>query len=137
MSSQKTEHYQLHAWEPSDPFLRGEFNANFSALDAALHDGLAAVVALAESRADVVFGSYTGDLTNGRLIDLGFRPKAVILPNRSFAFPWYSDRDGGVFFENTSVTNFSMADNGFLVSHNQEHGMSTNSSGAHYFIAYR
>ena len=37
MSTNKTQNYALHAWEPEDDFLREEFNQNFAAIDAALH----------------------------------------------------------------------------------------------------
>ena len=51
MSTNKTEHLNLHAWEPFDPFTRGEFNENFALIDAAVgknSEGLAA--ALSELR---------------------------------------------------------------------------------------
>ena len=31
-----TEHYQLHQWEPGDPFLRTDFNEDLAKIDAAL-----------------------------------------------------------------------------------------------------
>lgn len=34
MSSNKTEHLNLHAWEPMDQFVREEFNENFAHIDA-------------------------------------------------------------------------------------------------------
>lgn len=64
MSAQKTEHYQLHQWDPGDDFLRAEFNENFAALDKSVR---------------IVFGSYTGDGAAERTISLGFTPKAVLL----------------------------------------------------------
>ena len=38
--SDYTEHYQLHQWEPEDPFLRTDFNQDLSKIDTAL-DSLA------------------------------------------------------------------------------------------------
>ena len=32
-----TTNYGLHQWEPTDPFLREDFNGDFSAIDAALN----------------------------------------------------------------------------------------------------
>ena len=64
MSSQKTEHYQLHKWEPGDDFLREEFNENFTKLDAS---------------ARMTVGAYTGDCASSRVIDLGFAPRAVFV----------------------------------------------------------
>ena len=73
--STKTEHYQLNQWEPSDPFLRTDFNEDNAKLDAVLaaHD-----TALA-AKCEVVLGSYTGDGASSRTITLGFQPKAVYL----------------------------------------------------------
>ena len=47
-----TEHYQLHQWVPEDDFLRTDFNENA---------GVAAALSAAESKAQVVTGSYNGN----------------------------------------------------------------------------
>ena len=47
MSANKTPNYKLHTWEPSDHFLRTEFNENFAAIDTAID---AAAKAEAEAR---------------------------------------------------------------------------------------
>ena len=77
-----TEHYQLHQWEPTDDFLRTDFNTDFAKIDAALGEKagveeLAEVQALAGSKCRVVIGSYTGNGDSARVITLGFRPKVV------------------------------------------------------------
>ena len=136
-----TQHYQLHQWEPSDDFLRTDFNDDFKKIDTAIHDTedelrtdfngevsrldtalskaqqtlqnnlntqvtrldtalstaqqtlrsefnssiqqvnttLASVQALAESRTNIVFGTYLGDHAERRIIDLGFAPKWFLL----------------------------------------------------------
>lgn len=51
MSSNKTEHLSLHAWEPEDMFTREEFNANFAAIDGEA-GALRAAVAAAQAAAD-------------------------------------------------------------------------------------
>jgi hypothetical protein len=66
MSTNKTENYQLHSWEPGDDFLRTEFNENFSLIDAAIGG-------------KVVSGAYTGDGTASRTVPLGFTPIAVLV----------------------------------------------------------
>ena len=71
MSTNKSEHYQLHFWEPEDDFLRAEFNENFAALDAATAGKIGAV-----------FGTYTGDGAETRHIELGFQPQALLLFQR-------------------------------------------------------
>lgn len=62
MSTNKTENYELHLWEPSDSFQRAEFNENFLKLDAAVR---------------AVTGSYVGDGAVTRHVELGAPPVAV------------------------------------------------------------
>lgn len=76
MSTNKTQNYQLHAWEPGDDFLLSEFNANFAAIDGLL-SGLPA-----NKKLKIVTGSYLGTETNPQTIVLGFQPKAVYLASR-------------------------------------------------------
>ena len=124
-----TQHYQLHQWEPSDDFLRSDFNDDFKKIDTAIktteqtlqtnfngevsrldtalsaaqqtlqnnlnssiqqvNTTLASIQALAEGRANIVFGTYTGDGTKNRLINLGITPKWVLL------FPELGDYSNG------------------------------------------
>ncbi len=66
----KTEHFQLNQWELSDRIMMEDFNADNAKIDAALG-------ALSAER--IVFGSYTGDGTSSRTIQLPFAPKLLIL----------------------------------------------------------
>lgn len=70
MSSNNTEHLNLHQWEGGDPFSRAEFNENFAALDAAV-----------AGRCRIVVGTYTGNGGSSQTIPLPFRPKAVVVDN--------------------------------------------------------
>lgn len=54
----------LHQWQSGDSFLRTDFNEDFLKLDGAVR---------------CKAGSYTGDGTAGRVIELGGKPKLVIL----------------------------------------------------------
>ena len=65
-----TEHYQLHQWEPGDAFLRTDFNEDLEKIDTAL--GALSVDRIAQ-------GSYVGDGTNDRIIQLPFAPEFVII----------------------------------------------------------
>lgn len=71
----KTANYQLNQWEPSDPFLRTDFNEDNAKIDAALA-GLDGKVA---TKPNVEFYQYKGDGETSRTIELGYRPKAVII----------------------------------------------------------
>ena len=54
----------MHQWESTDDFLRTDFNTDFAKIDVAI-GGL------------VVFGKFSGDGANGRVINLGFTPRIV------------------------------------------------------------
>ena len=90
-----TANYQLHQWVPEDNFLRTDFNQDFQKIDAALagleagkvgpealeplKSDIASVRSIANGRARVVVGSYTGDGVYPRQISLGGPVKAVFL----------------------------------------------------------
>jgi len=92
MSTNYTKNYNLCQWEPSDKVLREDFNADNAKLDAAL--------AKIETKADAaktqaqaitnaaytktgytpfVVGYYSGNNAESREINLGFKPKAVLV----------------------------------------------------------
>ncbi len=56
--STKTSHYQLHQWEPSDQFLREDFNADFAKIDAGIQN--------AYDRAGQVESNLTAQLTSAK-----------------------------------------------------------------------
>ena len=76
MATNHTTNYQLCQWEATDKVLRTDFNQDNQKIDAALaaHDG--ELAALADC---MVFGEYTGDGTADRAINLGFKPRVLIL----------------------------------------------------------
>jgi len=130
MSSSKTEHYQLHRWEPQDDFLRAEFNENFAALD--------------QRAAWLVVGSYVGDGETQRTIDLGFTPKAVFICERSGLTSYSQNVQytyGGLFLVDFPLikdkkTVAQIVEGGFQVYRNSSAYICTNNSGAtyHYLV---
>ena len=46
-----TEHYQLHQWEPEDPFLRTDFNEDLQKIDVAI---------AGQGDCKIVYGTYIG-----------------------------------------------------------------------------
>ena len=70
-----TANYGLHQWVPGDNFLRTDFNTDFQKIDA----GIKAAKATADVKAEIVTGTYTGDGTQNRLINLGFQPRGVLV----------------------------------------------------------
>ena len=65
-----TEHYQLHQWEGSDPFLRTDFNEDFQKIDTAIAD--------AKGAAGCINGSYIGNGTATEII-LGVKPQFIMI----------------------------------------------------------
>lgn len=70
-----TTHYGLHQWVPEDDFLRTDFNADLEKIDTALGE----ICETADSKALAITGTYAGDDTKERTINLGFQPKALYL----------------------------------------------------------
>ena len=67
---QQTETYKLNLMEGSDTFSPQPLNENMEAIEGVLKE-------LASDR--VIVGSYTGDGTTDRFIEVGFTPKALLL----------------------------------------------------------
>lgn len=149
-----TNNYQLHQWEASDSFLRTDFNADFAKIDAAIQaveaaantalagkaslEALSAVQALAAARPQMAAGTYTGDGSEGRLINLGLRPKVLILAQGTTAAVMLVD--GGPVPDSKGVHTIALDDQGFQVTfstYNQgstvyQHKPITNLSGGIY-----
>lgn len=80
MSTQKTQHYQLHSWVPEDDFHLTEINENFAKLDKALKDEAQTAAAGLTGKADkttvaalgkLVTGTYKGNGESSQTVDLG------------------------------------------------------------------
>ena len=53
-----TEHYQLHQWEPSDSFLRTDFNQDFARIDTGMRAAKAQAERLEREKAEISTGLY-------------------------------------------------------------------------------
>ena len=74
-----TSNYGLHQWAPEDNFLRTDFNEDLRKIDEAIKGVETDTDQKLTEKAEVVWGSYTGDGTENRQISLGFAPKGIIL----------------------------------------------------------
>ena len=72
-----TEHYGLHQWEPSDNFLRTDFNTDLEKIDTALGE----TVERLNNKIEVVLATYEGNGNETNTVELGFSPLAVIISN--------------------------------------------------------
>ncbi len=104
MSTNKTQNYQLHSWEPDDDFLRQEFNENFAKLD---------------EKARVVVGTYMGNDSYNppQEIYLGFRPRAVLVNCGAAMFRTDHTSLATLAVDGADVgTRLVITDNGFRVT---------------------
>lgn len=111
----KTEHYQLNQWEASDRVLREDFNSDNAKIDAAIESVRTAALQL-------FVGSYTGDGTADRTIDLGRAPKAVYVCAENGQILSSGRYYGGlavpghpVWIENPQLTVLEVCSTGFIV----------------------
>lgn len=117
MASNYTSNYNLCQWEATDQVLRTDFNEDNAKVDSALK-GLAtqlgtkatqsALNAVAATIPKIAVGIYQGDGVNGRIINVGFTPKAVFLGPSWGATCYYSsssyDYTGGLFVQGGPLT---------------------------------
>ena len=123
-----TEHYGLHQWEPTDDFLRTDFNTDFGKIDAAIHgkadtstvEDLRGAV---ERKVEMISGSYTGN-GDRQTIQLGFQPKSVVVATSHYTAAMACP--GG------SNERLLVTDNGFEVSDTTSNSVTTNKKGTFY-----
>ena len=93
------------------------------------------------SKAETVTGVYTGDGAESRTINLGFKPKAVLVLYEGRVI-WNYDVYGGLVFEGYPTKSgeyvaLEVASNGFIV-HTNGNGCSTNDNNREYhYIAFK
>ena len=165
MASNYTENYGLCQWEATDQVLREEFNQDNAAVDEALKgtaDLAQAAQVLAQGayspeNSPIAVGSYVGDGTAQRTIELGFTPKAVLLMESSGETIYHSTGNpycyGGLAVEGhnlayweegitnwTSSSILGIVPGGFRVQYYKEYSFNicSNASGKHYYyIAFK
>lgn len=131
MSTNRTENYQLHVWGAEDEESLAELNENFAKLD--------------QGAAWVVMGTYDGDGTADRVIELGFTPRAVLLENSGGQrLCNLSGPRGGLVFpdypSSSAVVPLKVVEGGFQVGPdpNQNGHRGTNGHNVNYrYIAFR
>ena len=147
MATNYTANYKLCQWEPEDNFLREEFNQDNAKIDAALK-GLentkanssttnSRLTAL-ENRVEVIVGSYTGDGTATRTINLGFTPKAVLLEHSSgMRMGSNNIAFGGLALLDAPARGFQIVDGGFSVQYNSGFVHTNNNGEVYRYLAFK
>ena len=102
----KTTNYQLNQWAKSDRVMMDDFNADNQKIDAAL-----------ATMPRIATGTYTGDgTTNGsHVIDLGFRPKVVIVANGDGILNSTAGTFGGIALDGSNAPAVGISETGFFV----------------------
>ena len=142
MSTNKSEHLQLHLWEPGDSVLRTEFNENWEKIDASaaqaqadLTNGLADVQASLAVKHFAV-GTYAGN-DGTRTVALGFTPKVVLICN-TMAVANIGNKigmavNGGTYDANAVTAGLiSIVTNGFKVVNDSNYAMNSSTYSYHY-----
>lgn len=138
-----TENYGLHQWVPEDGFLRTDFNQDFQKIDEAikgvetgantalaLKADAATTQAALEIKAEIIHGSYVGNGAEAQQIQLGFKPRLVLIP----ADEYYSF----VTMEGFYNALLSVTDTGFQAEYISVYNFTPNGSGETYqYIALR
>ena len=110
-SSNRTTHYALCQWQPDDPVLREDFNADNVKLD-----GMLKTLEQKAYQLTPVFGTYAGTHSdNTQIINLGFKPSFVlVMPNGGYSMN-AKKLDYAVAFTGQDAENLSLTNNGFTV----------------------
>ena len=141
MATNHTTNYNLNLWQPTDSFLREEFNENFGKLDAALASLSTAV------SSSCVAGSYTPTPQQTQFIELGFRPKLVILGINTYpitpAFGFIADgitiyvsNNRGTSTTTINSMDANLTDTGFRMGYS-ESSFNGNANATVYYVAFR
>ncbi|OUQ82657.1 hypothetical protein [Flavonifractor sp. An10] len=106
-----TSNYQLHQWVPEDDFLRTDFNEDFAKIDAALGEAatesdLAVIRGNLLDKCRAYCGTFLGDGTASRVVNIGVRPYAVIVTSSVNMF-------ATMIVGSTPLGPLSIVDNGF------------------------
>ena len=117
--------------------LRSEFNSSIQQVNTTL----ASVQALAEGRANIVFGTYTGDGRSSTTVNLGFAAKWIVV----FAAAGYTDNGyGGLaavdypIYSSSRGNHLEIVGNFIRIACDAVHGPLTNLSGqVYYYLAAR
>lgn len=100
------------------------------------------ILALQTSKSEIVFGTYTGNGTTGRIINLGFKPVAVEI-YRSDGYQAYYDAPldkifgGLVLRDNPLGSSAEIVENGFVLNDEKLNYASGSFNYKYYFIAYK
>ncbi|MDE6107806.1 MAG: hypothetical protein K2F83_03925 [Oscillospiraceae bacterium] len=148
MSTNKTPNYALHSWVPTDEFHLTEINENFALLDAALKaeaGSREALLPLLGERVRMVTGSYAGSCHQTssvpqedqpiQPIDLGFRPRAVVVMNQCLGI------SGSVMYflavDNVTTNNaVILTETGFAVTNILRNGAYMNYVPVYHYAAF-
>ena len=105
-----------------------------------LDDRVTANETLTAQKCEVYYGTYNGNGSYPRTIDVGFKPKAVLVVSKNGYMSFSQNGNGyyygGLAFESDAGTAFSIVDNGFRIE-KISGNLYTNASGTKYlFLAF-
>lgn len=126
-----------------------EAQARAAAISTEQNTRAAAIAALTTSKAEIVTGAYSGDKTTGRVIDLGFQPRAVLVANKYGRMGFFNDRysvSGGLAlpghpvvagsYASGEIVALEIVSNGFRVTHDG-YSLTNDERTDYYYIAVK
>ena len=129
---QHTTNYNLNQWEAGDVVRREDFNADNAKIDAALKS-------VSDASPEIVFGTYTGDGNASQTINLGRKPR-IVLVEVAYGIRSGSGAYGGLAAQGypakrNAVQMITLTDDGFIVYLYDPggYGARTNDSGITYY----
>ena len=134
MASHKTKNLGLNSWERTDAFSMDEFNENFDKIDQAVAENQAARATIPK----ITFGTYKGNYSAIRKIELPFTPKIVYQGDeQGRTSDNYSGAFGGVALKghpamHGSNTMVEIVEGGFNVFYHGRNDVSNNNAGTTY-----
>ena len=143
-----SEGFQLWFTSDGSGIYRRSTDGDWEKTDAELEDRVEALETAGTLKSEVVFGTYTGDGTASRTINLGFTPVAVEVCDemgRQYQFSGVRGIFGGIAVtghpcaSGSSNKAIEIVENGFNVAYNSEENPAKTNQGSitYYFIAYK
>ena len=152
MATNHTTNYALNLWEPTDAFVREEFNENTSKIDAAIKavdakadtkadaSSLNSLSSIISTKARILVGTFTGNGAASRTIRIGATPRAVLVTNYIGVAYSPLGYHGGLALDTSpstvgGQTIVSIVSGGFTVAYNGQSICSNEANEVYHYIA--
>lgn len=133
MASNQTQNYALPQWQGTDPFSMAEFNDTFAKIDTAIANVQSKADEIAAKSLRLITGTYTGDGTASRKIDLGATPKLVFVAMYGALTYDSGYFNGGLATQDCPTRAVAVVEGGFQLTHGVSNRPNSNDTQYAYF----